>query len=254
MIVSHAHKFAILVPWKTASSTLHARFESVNDSPYSRFYYFSPYLNRVTHQHITCAEFAAFPEAKLGYTTAAFVRNPYDRVYSGFIQVQRDLANQREAPFPAPWIRELVLKQLEDNRRQLIQADYDFDRWLAGLTEDQIYAVGRNTSFPLHPTHYWTHLAGEQYVSFVGHVETFESDLESFCALVRIAEPNQVNRNVSEGAIAPGPCRSSNIAAPAEQPPVDYRYANAMHPASIDKINRLFAQDFTLFGYRKVVR
>ena len=238
MIVSHAHKFAILVPWKTASSTLHTRFEGLNDSPYSRLYYFSPYLNRVTHQHIGCAEFAAYPEAGLGYATAAFVRNPYDRVYSGFIQVQRDLKTQVDAPFPTPWIRELVLKQLEENRARLIAADCDFDRWVADLPEDRIRAVGINTSFPLHPAHYWTHLHGKRYVSFVGKVENFEADLAAFCGQVGVAIPPVVNSNISGIAVAP---RGT------------YRYTDAMNAASIDKIDALFAEDFRLFGYRNIV-
>ncbi len=237
MIVSHAHRFIILLPWKTASSTLHARLSALNDSPYSRLYYFSRYLNRVTHQHIGCAEFAAYPESRLGYKTAAFVRNPYDRVYSGFIQVQRDLRTQVDAPFPSPWIRELVLQQLEENRQRLIAADGDFDRWVAALPEHRIRAVGINTSFPLHPAHYWTHLCGERYVSFVGTVENFEHDLMAFCAEVGIAVPPRIDRNVSGNAVAPVGT---------------YRYTGAMNAASIERINTLFHDDFELFGYRKI--
>ena len=236
MILSHAHRFTILVPWKTASSTLHARFEALNESPYQRFYYFSPWLNRVTHQHITCAEFSAFPEARLGYETAAFVRNPYDRVFSGFIQVQRDLRNQGAAGFSSPWIRELVLRQLEENRAALARADFDFDKWVAGVNEADVYSVGRNTSLPLHPVHYWTHLAGERYVSFMGRVENFEGDLRAFCTRVGVAVPERIDRNVSDGGHGDG----------------EYRYAAAMRPATRDKIERLFAEDFSLFGYRKL--
>ena len=234
MILSHAKAFVILAPWKTASSTMHLRFAVLNESPFSRFYYFSPYLNRVTHQHITCAEFSSYPQARLGYATTAFVRNPYDRVYSGFLQVQRDLREQPLAVFPAQWVRELVLHQREENRAHLARADYDFDRWVAGLTEAQIFATGRNTSFPLHPAHYWTHLAGAQYVSFIGRVERFEHDLALFCGRVGVAVPPRVNSNVSSNA------DTADL----------YRYAAAMRPASIDKINRLFAEDFALFGYQ----
>ena len=237
MIVCHAKKFVILVPWKTASSTLHARFRALNESPYRRLYYFSPHLNRVTHQHIGCAEFATYPEAAFGYTVAAFVRNPYDRVYSGFIQMQRDLETQVQAPFPAAGIRDLVLRQLEDNRTQLAKTDYDFDRWVAGLTEDQILCAGRNTSLPLHPAHYWTHLRGEQYVSFIGKVENFEHDLSSFCHRVGIAVPPPVNHNVSGDTVVPTG---------------GYRYTHIMNKASIEKINDFFQNDFVLFRYRSI--
>ncbi len=73
-----------MAPWKTASSTVAQRLGKYNESSYSLFYEFNPYLNRVVHQHLTRAELASFPEGKGAYRVAAFVRNPYDRVYSGF--------------------------------------------------------------------------------------------------------------------------------------------------------------------------
>jgi hypothetical protein len=188
-------------------------------------------LNRVAHRHIGCADFVAYPEAAVGYTTAAFVRNPYDRVYSGFIQVRRDLKTQIDAPFPAPWIRELVPKQLEENRARLIAADCDFDRWVADLPADRIREVGIDTSFPVHPAHYWTHLSGERYVSFVGTVENFEADLAAFCGRVDVAVPPAIDRDVSGGAVAPAGA---------------YRCTGAMNAASIEKINALFDEDLQL--------
>lgn len=78
------------------------RLEEYNDSPYDRFFYFNSYLNRIVHQHIICADFACLPESKLGYFTASFVRNPYDRVYSGFRQLQKDLREQPHAIYAEP--------------------------------------------------------------------------------------------------------------------------------------------------------
>jgi len=101
MIISHNKKFVMLEPWKTASQTMRARLHehSECESRYPGFFYFNPYLNRVVHQHITRAEFDCLPEAKLGYLTAAFVRNPYDRVNSGFRQLQKDIQEQPSALF-----------------------------------------------------------------------------------------------------------------------------------------------------------
>lgn len=240
MIISHANKFVILAPWKTASSTMDARFAALNESPYSRFYYFSPYLNRVTHQHLTCAEFAALPESRLGYASAAFVRNPYDRVYSGFVQVQRDIVSQSAAGYPSPWIRDLVLRQLAENRSQLERAGHDFNEWVASLTEDQIYNVGRNTSLPLHPAHYWTQLSGARYVSFIGRVETFEADLEALCFQFGVPVPAKHDRNVSQE-----PNARSQLGE-------RYRHGGRMNRRSLDKINSLFAEDFALFGYGRL--
>ncbi|MEI7713978.1 MAG: hypothetical protein WCI94_21265, partial [Rhodospirillales bacterium] len=153
------------------------------------------------------------------------------------LTVQRDLKSQIDAPYPAPWIKELALKQLAENRARLIAADYDFDRWVAHLPEDRIRAVGVNTGFPLHPAHYWTHLCGERYVSFVGKVENFEADLTDFCAEVGVPVPPTIDRNFSGSTVAPMGT---------------YRYASAMNASSIDKIGALFDEDFRLFGYPKI--
>lgn len=238
MIICYSRKFLMFMPWKTASSTMGARLKPFNESPYSAFYAFSPHLNRVVHQHITCAEFQAFPESRQDFFIGSFVRNPYDRVYSGFLQLQRDIQGQPGSAYPADWVRALVKRQLADNLAQLFRADYDFDRWLDSVTEDQVYEVGRNTSFPLHPAHYWTHLDGKPYAAFIGRVENFEADLDAFCRRVGIDSPDRTNRNVSEEAPPP-----------ADRP---YRHIDRMSRRSLDRINQLFRDDFDLFHYAKI--
>ncbi len=232
----------MLLPWKTASQTAVRRLAEYQESPYSQLFEFNPYLNRVVHQHITCADLAALPEGRLGYFISAFVRNPYDRVYSGFRQLQTDIRDQSlpSFPFPAPWVRDQVLKQLTDNFAQLCQAQFQFDRWLDLVGDDQIYETGRNTNFPLHPAHYWTHHAGRQVVDFIGRVENFEIDFRTFLSLVKIDEVQIVNSNVVE--LEGG--SSSN--------PFGYRYVDRMDPCSIRKINRLFKEDFELFEYKRL--
>jgi hypothetical protein len=66
VIISDKSHFVLLSPWKTASSTSHLRLVAYNESPYSRFFYFNPFLQRVLHQHITYPEFAALPEGRKG--------------------------------------------------------------------------------------------------------------------------------------------------------------------------------------------
>ncbi|ORV82827.1 hypothetical protein AWC11_23295 [Mycobacterium interjectum] len=236
MIVSHRHRFVLLAPWKTASSTTHARLHDYNESPYSRFYDFNPHLQRVVHQHLTYADFRMLPESRLGYVTGAFIRNPYDRVYSGFLQLQRDIREQPNAPFPNAWIKALVMRQLADNEAQLIAADFQFDKWLSLVGESQVYEIGRNSSFPLHPAHYWTGICGQQMVDFIGKVENFESDFDRLCARVGIDVDRRPNANVTADSAVGGS---------------RYRYVDRMGSTSIGKINALFADDFALFGYEK---
>ena len=110
-----------------------------------------------------CADFMSLPERKLKYLLGSFVRNPYDKVYSGFQQLQKDLKNQPSFEYESPWVKNHVMRQLSENSAQLRQAQNDFDGWVTLLTEEQIYEAGRNSNFPLHPAHYWTHIADKKY-------------------------------------------------------------------------------------------
>lgn len=228
----------MLLPWKTASSTLYVRLEPLNESPYERFYDYNPYLQRVVHQHLCYTDFCMLPESKAEYRVGAFVRNPYDRVYSGFVQLQRDIQTQPNQSFAKPWVRELVMRQLTENSAQLAAADFEFNKWVMSISDYQIYDIGRNSSFPLHPAHYWTGTSSEPIIDFVGKVENFEWDFEAFCSLVGISVGERINDNVTTSLPA-----SSNSARP--------RYLERMTDATITKINALFRDDFDLFGYER---
>jgi hypothetical protein len=132
------------------------------------------------------------------------------------------------------------MKQLSENFDQLSRAQFQFDRWLELVEEAQVYEAGRNSNFPLHPNHYWTHLAGRQVVDFVGRVERFEADFEALLSRFRIEPVERVNANVVE------------LEGSAGANPHGYRYVDRMNACSIEKINRLFALDFELFGYPRL--
>lgn len=240
MIVSHLNKFIMFLPWKTASQTLVKRLANYDESPYSKFFSFNPNLNRVIHQHLTCSDFCALPEAQYKYYLASFVRNPYDRVYSGFLQIQRDILYQPNMKFTPPWIKDLVISQLNENKRMLIKANNNFDNWVELIDEYQIYEEGRNTNLPLHPSHYWTHIANIQYVNFIGKVENFEVDIKTFANNVNISNLPTINANVTEQQL------QSKIGHKI------YKYTVRMNSSSIKKINFLFSKDFELFDYQKI--
>lgn len=237
MIFLPEHKLALLLPWKTGSQTLRARLQAFDRSPYPKFFHFNPHLNRVAHQHLILSDFAALPESRAQPALAVFVRNPYDRVYSGFRQICSDVAQQPGWAFPAPWIRDLVVEQLTRHHRALDKARFDVNAWFEALPVHAILEAGRDTSLPLHPAHYWTHVNGRAAASFVGRVERFEAD---FAALTR--------RFGVEGAGTDDANRSEDAAADAR----GYRYAGRLSPRTIAKINALFAADFELFGYEKI--
>jgi hypothetical protein len=239
VIISHKHHFIMLTPWKTASQTLQARLKPYDESTYPKFYYFNPRLNRVVHQHITCADLVSLPEAQLGYFVGAFVRNPYDRAYSGFWQLQRGMVEQQKWNYPDPWIGDLVRKQWLELHLQFCRAEFEFDKWMTIVGDEQIYEIGNNSSFNLHPAYYWTHVADDKIADFIGKVEAFESDFQRFISEVGIGDVEMINANVVD------------LKGDADSNPFGYRYVNRMNSASRNRINDLFARDFELFGYEK---
>lgn len=236
MIIAHSKKFILMSPWKTASSTCHASLGRYNESVYPRFFYFNRFLNRVVTQHATLADLTALPEGKLGYKVGAFVRNPYDRAYSGFIQIQRDFQEQPKLEIEPAWITHLLRAQISTNMSRVISAGFNFDAWIHLLPDYEVYEPGNNTNMVLHPCHYWTHVNGEQFAGFVGKVEQFEDDFHRFCDYVDIEPPVIRLSNVSEHETE----RTTGDT---------YKYAGRMSRRTLDRINELFAEDFERFGY-----
>lgn len=236
MIVIPDRKLILLLPWKTGSQTLRARLAGLGHSPYPEFFAFNPWLSTVVHQHLLLSQFMALPEARLGYRLAAFVRNPYDRVVSGFLQLQRDAAGQPGRPFPAAWIEKLVMQQLQDHSRRIVAAAGDVNAWFRLLPAHAVRCGGRDTSLPLHPCHFWTHQSGQRAAAFIGRVESFEADFARLCAEFDLPVSAGISVNVSTDLSRQ---RDAN----------GYEHAHRLAPDVIARINRLFAGDFRLLGY-----
>ncbi|WP_199920164.1 sulfotransferase family 2 domain-containing protein [Polynucleobacter asymbioticus] len=132
------------------------------------------------------------------------------------------------------------MHQLQENTQMMFAANHQFDGWVSLLNERHIYEQGRNTSLPLHPAHYWTHVAGKQIAHFIGKVENFESDFAQLAKQLDLGELSQINSNTIE------PNAQSSFG------PVGYRYVDRMSASSIQKINLLFKDDFELFGYPQI--
>jgi hypothetical protein len=238
VILSPDHKLAMLLPWKTASQTLRLRLGGINRSTYPAFFHFNAHLRRVVHQHLTLSDFLVLPESKLGCRLAVFVRNPYDRVYSGFRQILRDITGHPGRAFPELWIRDLVTEQLARDYALLARAQFNVDAWFQMLPAQDLFDSGHNVSLPLYPVHYWTHVEGTQAAGFIGKVENFEEDFEALCREFGIDLPGRENANQSEETgVADGR---------------GYRYADRLHPHTIAKINECFSADFDIFGYEKI--
>ena len=83
---------------------------------------------------------------RLGYRIAAFVRNPYDRVYSEFMQILREVHKQPPSEFPSPWSKGFGYAPARGKLRAALRCYGD-----------------------------------KQIVDFIGHVETF-NQISMTCA------------------------------------------------------------------------
>ena len=179
------------------------------------------------------------PEAAMGYKIAVFIRNPYDRVYSGFQQIIRDFINQPKMHFTQPWIHELINQQLADNFLEVCTSEYNVNLWFLRLPVYKIFEIGRDSSLYLHPNYYWTHKLGKQSVDFVGRVENFEEDFKILCEKYGF-EPSS-NESVNQST------EFNN-----KQNEFGYRYIKYLDPKVILRINEIFKADFDYFSYKVI--
>lgn len=237
MLTLQDHALDILLPWKCASQTLRTRLQPYAQEPYEQLFYFNPLLQRVRNQHHTYADYLLLPQSKLSHRVATFVRNPYDRVVSGFIQLCRDASVIPTLKFRTPALKTFVLDQVAQNTQDIIRCGYDLNTWFMSLSPYKILDQSSPT-FLLQPVSAWTHL-GTQSIDFIGKVENFETDFEKLKAWAGIGPTSNESVNRSQLACDEG----------AES---DYRYASKLHKKTIERINALFAADFELLGYTKL--
>jgi len=238
MIVCPEHNLAFLLPWKTASQTLKKRLSFLNRSPYPDYYYFNSIIGRVVHQHITLSDFQRLPEYRPDIQIAVFVRNPYDRVFSGFLQMIKDLRSQPGRLISDAVVMSQVLEQLRLNLEGLKEANFDFNRWFQRLPDYFFYDRDRNTSLPIHPMTYWTHDGKVLRARFLGRVENFEIDFQRLCRQFSLTNVASGNANVSFEEWA-------SLSTTTTQ----YRYLKYFQPETLARVNEIFSEDFRSFGY-----
>ena len=102
----------------------------------------------------------------------------------------------------------------------------------------KVLEAGRDTSLPLHPAHYHTHLGGRQIASFIGRVERFEEDFVSLCREFGIENAGSQTVNQSRD--------------PSATDALGYKYGPQLQPQTIARIEALFAGDFDLLGYERL--
>jgi len=172
-------------------------------------------------EHFTIKRFLASEYAPLmeEYFKFTFVRNPYDKLYSGFIQ---DLYAAKSYP---RWIdaKGRLIDEIGDNFNKYMQEH---------VANSDILNDWKWVCFT--PLHAFTHKDGIYRLDWFGRTENLEADLHILSQKLGLAIGNVENKNV-------------------RQPPLgEQKYLDKYERRTVELVNDLYAFDFEFFGYEKL--
>ena len=210
MVISHRHRYLYFVVPKCASATVRQSLAPYTDIGY-------PVSKHVQHQ--TIRQFLATPHAPLyeqGYFRFTFVRNPYDRLYSGYVQ---DCFAATQSP---RWQRakEPIFRMIGD----------DFNRYMLEHVRHAEIAYAWDW-ICFCPMHEFAWRDGACVLDFVGRAETVEASLADLAQRLRVPITKAVDANVN---VEPGQ---------------DLKYLDRYDRATLEFVNTLYREDFERFGY-----
>ncbi|MFC5570454.1 sulfotransferase family 2 domain-containing protein [Lysobacter yangpyeongensis] len=211
MVISHRHRFLHFVIPKTASATLRQSLAPFADIgwPVSKY-----------QQHVTIAAFLRSEHAPLfpDYFKFAFVRNPYDRIYSGYLQ-------DRYAAETYPrWIR--AKKPLFDEIGDDFSTYFNEYALKADLENDwQWICFCPMSAFTVDA-------GGKLAMDFVGRAENLAQDIATLASRLRLPLEKAPDENVRQGLCSAEP-----------------KYLPHFDRRTIFAVNATYRRDFELFGY-----
>lgn len=214
MVISNRHRYLYFVVPKCASATVRQSIAPYTDIGYPVTKY---------PQHQTIRQFLESPHAGLfqeGFFRFTFVRNPYDRLYSGYVQ-DRYAATQG-----LRWqkVKDPIFRVIGD----------DFNRYVREYVRpaDRLNAWDWICWCPMHA---FAYLDNECVMDFVGRSESVEQSLAELSTRLGlpIRKAADVNVNVS----------------PAGE---SLKYLERYDRDTLELVNDLYHQDFENFGYTMV--
>lgn len=217
MLVSDRKRFIFLHNPKAAGSSIRSALARYDDR--DNFYWHHEdniKLSRVVDKaHITLDDFSVYPDAPLldDYFVFGFVRNPYARVYSAF---------------------------LERNSQLGITVDVDFNQFVRDeLNEINIRFDWKFVHFC--PQFHFFYRGGKCRADFIGRLEKLGRDFPRVINLANL-DPDvdlpYLNRRTTDVSHAKGLTDVSE-------------YLEKYDPTSLAVVNRLYDKDFVYFGYEK---
>jgi len=220
MVISHRHKYLYFVAPKCASATVRHSLRNFTDfgSPVTKYVKYK--------QHVTIAKFLSSEHGALfnaGYLRFSFVRNPYDRLYSAYVQDRNDVVRPvRTRSWQRWWSKRKIFNRIGD----------DFNRY---VTEYLRHAKTRDDWVWINfcPIHAFTHLHGECVMDFLGRAEDVEGSLAELSTRLGIEIEKTENRNVRVQPIGG-----------------QLKYLHHYNRQSLEVVNELYREDFEYFGYQ----
>lgn len=239
LIVSHSHKFICLQPWKVASSTLYKRLKQYDSGEVPQYGGFDEKQNVVIHKHIPLDVAVRLSEWRDDYFRFVFVRNPYDRIYSGFGQRKFRISRIAKA--------DLSSRDLEEHR--ILNLGFDaFLEYQRALKERNAAVIGGEL-------HSYIYHENALKLDYVGSVEQFEASFAKVCGLIGVPPFQASSGNVAEENVKlNGNVRfkGSETLDAATLDEARYRYLDKFTPQGIECVNVVYREDFELLGYRRL--
>lgn len=214
MVISHRHRYLYFVVPKCASATVRQSLAPYTDIGYP--------VTKGGTQHVTIEAFLASEHAALwdqGYLRFSFVRNPYDRLYSGWLQ-------DRFAATQSPRWRQAKAAIFE-------RTGDDFGRYVVEHVRhaDRLHAWDWICWCPMHA---FVCRDGRPALDFVGRAEDVEAGLAELSRRLGVPIAKAVDANV-------------NV-----PPATGLKHLEHYDRATVELVNELYAEDFSLFGYAKL--
>lgn len=230
-----------MLPEKCATSTVRLRFQGMEDVQFTwRCAEYEKLLKKPLSKHLILKDVLCLDDfqKRNDYLKACFVRNPYDRIYSLFSWIVNKSKNDFNLVDSGQPIRGVSPEQTSEyakkakrilkRHRKLEAINFDFNRYLPRKAKRF-----RNISC-------YTHHKGIAYMDFIGRVESFEIDFAALCQKIDFHPKSQNNKNV----LNPETIEKERAI---DLPTSFSKYT----PKSIRIVNRICADDFENFGYKK---
>lgn len=223
MIISDTKKFIVFQPWKCASTTLYLRLRQYDNKRYSQGIYYNEILKKDSHKHILLEDFFKLPESSLDYSRICFVRNPYDRMYAGYLQLKLQIEQNGMPQFEG---------------KQYVESG--FSSYLSDYVLPTYEKTGEVWGGFLHE---YVYFKNQKQIDFVGYVERFENDFK------KIFNQFRVTYDLHTGNVKNKPTQQCN---PHKMEIADYKYYKKYTSDELEIVNSVFAKDFELFDYSRL--